>query len=50
MIVVSSFILNLNNITDSKEEAVNNYVSWETAPAQIYRNGMNIDFGVRIDL
>ena len=43
-------IFNLNNITDFKEEAIDNYVYGETEPAQTYRSGMNIDFGIGIDL
>jgi hypothetical protein len=45
-------ILNLNNLTNSKEESMykSPYVgpNWQTA--QAYRNGINLDFGVRIDL
>lgn len=49
-----SIILNLNNITNSKEEALGgyptlpSYTAWTTA--QSYRYGMNVDFGVGINL
>ncbi len=52
-----SLILNLNNITNSKEEALISRIpnqaysiplSWQTA--QAYRNGVNFDFGVRVEL
>ena len=45
-------ILNLNNITNSKEESMFKFPffgpNWQTA--QTYRNGFNCDFGVRIEL
>lgn len=51
-----SLILNLNNITNSQEEALymesatpySPAVAWQTA--QAYRNGVNFDFGVRVEL
>jgi hypothetical protein len=46
-----SIILNLNNITNSKEEALyKRYYSTHWRTAQAYRYGMNFDFGVRADL
>ena len=48
-----SVILNLNNITNSIEETLYKPTPfadslWRTA--QAYRSGMNVDFGIRIDL
>jgi hypothetical protein len=52
-----SIILNLNNITNSTEETLYRRTSaaqdspagaWQTA--QAYRNGVNFDFGVRVEL
>ncbi len=45
------FYLNLNNITNSKEETlykIFNLQTWRTA--QAYRYGMNVNFGIVIDL
>jgi outer membrane receptor protein involved in Fe transport len=47
----ASIILNLNNVTNFKEEALYKYHSsthWRTA--QAYRYGMNFDFGIGIEL
>ena len=51
-----SVILNLNNITNSKEENLYRTSATQDSPAgawqtaQAYRNGMNFDFGVRVEL
>ena len=44
-------ILSLNNITNLKEEMIYKYIevpAWRTA--QAYRSGMNVNFGIVIDL
>jgi hypothetical protein len=45
-------ILNLNNITNSKEESIFKFPffgpNWQTA--QAYRNGINYDLGIKVNL
>ena len=43
-------ILNLNNLTNSKEESLYKFFGQPWKTAQAYRNGINYDLGIKVSL